>query len=97
MREQCRDAPTEVQGLKALLKHHGAHWRAIADHLGGISLGGVDGPVDDPHGNAALIIAAINKKSNVNVNLLSNDPPGDSDTWRRLWQSCFTQIASRKS
>jgi len=44
-----------------LLNTHGAHWRAVAGYLG-VCTGGVDVPVEEPGGNAAMIIAAIEKK-----------------------------------
>lgn len=49
------------KNLITLLHQHDLHWAAIAEKLGGICLGGVDGDVNDPYGNAGVIIAHIDK------------------------------------
>jgi len=48
-----------------LLLQHDAHWRAIADALGGKCCGGVDCPVETEGGNAQVLIAEIEKLKSV--------------------------------
>lgn len=72
--EELSDSLAEAEeGIHDLIRKHEAHWRAVADHIGGC-FGGVDGDVKDPLGNAGVVIAHIrNLRDMLNTYLY---PPG---------------------
>jgi len=57
--EKCQ---AEADGLRKLLEQHNKHWRAVSDAFG-LSFGGVDCPIEDPHGNAGTLINFVDEVS----------------------------------